>query len=177
NCGGASSTVIDWLDTPTCSLGFNPTVANASTSTFCCVSVWNPAIVTVTLYSPGCSGEITNNPASVVLRAVCTPVSTLVAMMEAPATTAPVGSVTVPWMVTLPATWAVAAATLSSAARKQWITRMVIPPTDSIELYESTPGYFSEAGTRVCHCITAFNLLTRTYFHSFQVDSLSIDVS
>ena len=88
--------MIDWLAAPNTSLGLSPIVPRATTTTCCWVYVWNPSALTVTVYSPGWSGESTKNPASVVLRLVSTPVSTFEAITAAPATTDPEGSVTVP---------------------------------------------------------------------------------
>src|SRR5260221_11821659 len=82
-------------------------MVESASSTMCSwVIVWKPGAATRTLYSPAGRGESTYNPATVVGRDVCTPVATLTAVTVACGMMAPDESVIVPWMVPLPAIWA-----------------------------------------------------------------------
>src|SRR3954469_22324323 len=70
------------------------------------INVRKPVSETVTLYSPGGKGLMTNNPASLVWRVVTKLLATFVAVTVAPGTTAPPGSVIVPCMDPPPPTCA-----------------------------------------------------------------------
>jgi hypothetical protein len=101
------------------------------------------------LYSPGGSAVMTYKPASLVCLLVATVVATFVATTEAPGTTAPVGSVMIPWMDPPPPVWAITLVPTQKQNRN----------TASMALVAFIVFSFSDRGNRLTKILCEFSFL------------------